>query len=129
MKLIYNDFNKQTGQSIVILADKYGRYVGKAKCHPDDKQFISELMGCALAENRAKIKSLNNKLRITKIKLNTVKTILKTAQESHLLLQHIKNYKNEISKIEQEIEEINFEIVKRIEIRDNIINKIKKPAD
>ena len=28
MKLVYSNFNKQTGESVVILQDKNGRYIG-----------------------------------------------------------------------------------------------------
>ena len=132
MKLVYNNFNKQTGESIVILADKYGRYIGKAKCHPDDKEYISEFMGCNLAEKRAQIKGLKNKLHITKIKINTIKMILEDIENIDnnqknikILLQYIKNYRVEIEKIKEKIKELESEIITRIKIGDYIIKKLK----
>ena len=132
MKLVYNNFNKQTGESIVILADKHGRYIGKAKCHPDDKEYISEFMGCNLAEKRAQIKGLKNKLHITKIKINTIKMILEDIENIDnnqknikILLQYIKNYRVEIEKIKEKIKELESEIITRIKIGDYIIKKLK----
>ena len=77
MKFLRGRFNKETGVSIVTLSDRYGRYTGVAILHPDDKNNASEYTGCSIAEQRAWIQALQNRRRRTKIKLNTIKNLIK----------------------------------------------------
>ena len=135
MKLVYSYFDETTGESIVKLADRYGSYVGKAFLHPDDSNYKSKYMGCGLAERRAAIKGLKNRRRRVKIKLNTIENIItdiKTniQEPDENILKRLyfekKKYSLELTEINNNIEMINKVIEKRIKIRNNIINKIKK---
>ena len=135
MKLVYSYFNKETGQSIVKLADRYGSYIGKAFLHPDDYEYKSEYMGCGLAERRAAIKGLKNRRRRIKIKLNTIQNIItdikiNIQEPDENILKRLyfekKKYSLELIEINNNIEMINKDIEKRIKVRNGIINKIKK---
>ena len=55
MKFLYSHFNEETGKSIAVLSDKYGKYSGQAKLHPDDKDNASKFAGCRIAYKRALI--------------------------------------------------------------------------
>lgn len=133
MKLIYYYFNKQTGKSIVTLADKYGTYTGKAKCHPNDLQYISEFMGGVLAQNRAMIKLLKNKIHREKIRKKTIQNIFQDIKSNISNIEEIrkrleiqlKNCNNEINKTNQQIKEIQNNIKTRIQVRDDIVQKYK----
>ena len=52
-KLLSAEFDKKTGVSTVVIDTDYGKFVGTAKLHPDDKEFASNYTGCYLAELRA----------------------------------------------------------------------------
>lgn len=129
MKFLYGYFNQNTGQSIVALADKYGQYIGQAKLHPDDRKYASKYTGCRIAEQRAYIKALKQKIRRKKIELNTlielkkeIKNYTTKKTEKHIYLK-IKKYTNDINYLKQIINQIEKEIKTSIKIRDNIINK------
>lgn len=136
MKFLYGYFDQSTGESIVALADKYGTYIGQAKLHPDDKNNASEYMGCGIAQRRAWIKALQNRRRRAKIKLNTVKDLMKDIHLNYQGLLHyglkrrfnlkIRDYSNEIKDINNQIEQIKDDIKKRIKIRNDLIEKINK---
>lgn len=54
------DYNKETGETSCIITDGQNIFYGIAKCHPNDKKYQSEYTGCAIAEQRAKIKILQH---------------------------------------------------------------------
>ena len=137
MKFLYGYFNQNTGKSVVALADKYGRYIGQAKLHPDDKNNASQYMGCALAQQRAWIKGLQTRRRIIKIKIQKINEIYKdlceNCQIAELNIQQklyykLKAYNDEIKELDQQIQEIKDDIKKRIQMRDKITKK-NSPQD
>ena len=114
MKFLYGYFDQNTGKSVVALADKYGRYIGQAKLHPDDKNNASQYMGCALAQQRAWIKGLKKRSSRIKIKINTIKIIIKDIELNiennkeiikRLNIQ-LKNYNNQINNINDQIKDL-----------------------
>lgn len=137
MKFLYGDYNFNTGKSTVTLADRYGRYTGYAKLHPDDKDNESHYMGCNIAEKRALIKGLKNRRRRTKIKLNAIENVTNEIQmnvfpkEEHkeikkILYSKIKDYSKQIKRIDELIEEIENSIKERIQMREKILSKGQK---
>jgi hypothetical protein len=52
-KIIYSNYDMDTGESIVIIQNQYGTFCGMAKCHPDDEKYKSRLSGLRIAELRA----------------------------------------------------------------------------
>lgn len=130
MKFLYGYFDQNTGKSVVLLADRYGKYIGQAKLHPDDKNHASQYMGCALAQQRAWIKGLKKRGSRIKIKINTIKSIIKdielNIEDNKEIIKRLniqlKNYNNQINDINNQIKEIEQNIKKRIQIREKIIN-------
>ena len=131
MKFLYGYFDQETGKSQVGVADKYGKYVGYAYLHPDDKNNASKFMGCRLAQQRAWIKGLQTRRRIFKIKIQTIIEVYKDLQKNcdisgeitQRFYYRIKCYDNEIKELEQQIQDIKDDIKKRIQIREKIIKK------
>ena len=136
MKFLYGYFDQKTGKSTVALADKYGKYIGQSKIHPEDKNNSSEYMGCEIAQRRAWIKALQNKRYRAKIKLNFIKNLIKDIDTNYEGILHfklkrrfnlkIRDLSNEIKDINNQIEQIKTDIKKRIELRDILIKKINK---
>lgn len=132
MKFLYGYFDQETGKSQVCLADKYGKYIGYAYLHPDDKNNASRFMGCRLAQQRAWIKGLQARRRIIKIKIQTINEIYKDLCENcqiaglniqQRLYYKLKAYNDEIKELDQQIQGIKDDIKKRIQMRDKIIKK------
>ena len=135
MKLIKAEFNRESGESIVILQNKNGQYIGKARLHPEDKEFANEFTGCRLAEQRAWLDFYKKELNKTKIKLKTLENFYKDfilyekeycSSARERIKIHIKHYKNYIEELKTEITKNKEHIKKSIEIRNSLIKKIKE---
>ena len=130
MKFLYSYFDPQTGKSIVILADKYGIYTGQAKLHPADKNFISQITGGRLAEQRAQIKCLQSKYKRKKIELKTIQKLNKDIKincknidpkiQRRINLK-LRDYTNEINEIKNNIFTLQKDITEGIKLKDKIL--------
>lgn len=52
------EWNSDAGIAICIIHTPYGDFSGSATCHTDDKDMMSEKVGCEIAYSRATIKML-----------------------------------------------------------------------
>lgn len=136
MKILYSNFDPQSGESIVTLVNRNGSYTGKAKLHPEDNN-PSNFTGCRLAERRAYIKYLKNERRRYKITLKTILSLYKdlTNNCSDSINEKITNrfniqinfYKKTINEINKTIEDVQNTIKEEIKIREKILEaKVKK---
>ena len=66
MRFLDSSTVKETGYSTVIIEHKGNKYMGQAKCHPDD--IFSEFTGCRYAQERAEISALKAEWRKKKAK-------------------------------------------------------------
>ena len=64
-KLVYSDFQEDSGESYVIIEYKGKAYTGRASYNRDDsKEYpTSSFLGCRIAEKRACIKALTEELK------------------------------------------------------------------
>lgn len=116
--LFYNENNEY----FCILEDNVGnKFVGTAKCHPDDQDLKSEKVGYYIALCRAKIKFLqhikNNELKpqIKALKqvyysMNRSKYFNEKAYETRVLKRHIKMTEEQLYFIKNFIEETKIEL-------------------
>lgn len=86
-KLIYSNYDSETGKSIVIIRNKYGTFKGKVYIDQEDKKYESKFFGCRLAEIKAVIKCY-------KYQKNNIKEQLKSLQQLDLDFQKMKEYNN-----------------------------------
>ena len=56
---IFN-YIKASGKTTCTISDGQNTFIGMAKCHPDDWDYMSEYTGCEIAERRCKIKILQH---------------------------------------------------------------------
>ena len=66
-KLVYCDYNVETGISTVVIQNKYGHFTGKAKLHESDADHPSKFQGCEYAEQKAMIECLEKRISILKV--------------------------------------------------------------
>ncbi len=134
MKLIEHKYDNRVTK--ITLADKYGRYTGFSFVHPDDADFASEFAGGRLAEYRARIKALKAELRRNKTMLSAINILNKDIKnnvsepidpviQKRINIQ-IRNYHNEIKRIEESIKEFSNTIKWSIKIRNEIIARSKE---
>ena len=53
-KLIYSNFDPETGESVAIIENRYGTFYGFSDLHPEEEN-VSTFVGCRYAEIRAHI--------------------------------------------------------------------------
>ena len=51
-KLIYSNFDQETGQSVAMIENKYGIFSGVSELHPEEEN-VYTFVGCRYAEIRA----------------------------------------------------------------------------
>lgn len=103
-------FDYEDGITMCTIKDKDKQYRGLAICHPDDKEFESERVGCAIAEQRAIIAAL------TSIRDNEIKPQYKVIKHLYTNISSskkhdAKNYESKMLKrafymLKKELEEI-----------------------
>lgn len=132
MKIINFEFNPDTKITKIVLADKYGQYIGTAKLHPDDT--YSHIVGGNIAEQRALIKKFSEDIKRYRHMLKAIKDLQKDIQNNNLNIDSkinrrfnifIRNYSQEISFLKEDISEIKKGIKEALELRNKIIEKSK----
>lgn len=73
-KIVYEEFDKENGISIVTIQNKYGRFTGTAMCHPDDS--FSSYQGERIAATKAHIAFLKFRIKQTKAEAKGIQTLL-----------------------------------------------------
>ena len=141
MNIIFN-YDKENYKASCIIEDKNIIGVGNATCHPDDVKYVSENIGCHIAEQRAKIHFLQNRRECSfKPALEALNHLYSTMIQSRNFNQHsyeakrirkeIKNLKNEIQKTNNLIINIQTHLKDYIDYKDkfnqlyNTKNRIK----
>lgn len=131
MKLIYSDFNEATNETIITIADRYGRYTGKAKLHPDDTN--NYIVGGTIAEARAKINFYKSRIRREKIRLQTLISLKNEfnflPEGITFLNQKIEMHKKNIKDFETAIEYQEQYIKDYIKRKSELLKKIKDKMD
>ena len=64
IRMIYSNYNEETGVSCVTLRTPLGEFTGYAKVHPEDAAFASPITGCRFAEIKALIKYRKAKVNV-----------------------------------------------------------------
>ena len=83
-KLIYANFNAETGISDVVIRNKNGTFMGIATCHPEEEA-VSDYAGCRYAEIRANIKAIQYEKRM-------VNAAIKELEDFEKILKSLKDY-------------------------------------
>ena len=79
MKFISNYIMPKQKYSEVWVEDKGYEYVGKAKCHPDDRW--SNLRGCRIAEKRARIKAFKARYKREKERCEECRKFVRAVEQ------------------------------------------------
>lgn len=125
IKLVYSNYDEETGISIVRIQTPEGTFKGKSRLHPNDRDVASRYVGCKYAEMRAWIKYYKFMVRLkqsaieelTKLsnQLNQDKNIPKRAKAwAAANLKALKEERNIYKRAVQELkEDLTFEMQER----------------
>lgn len=75
-KIIKSDFNKDTGISIVKIRTNIGDFLGIAKLNFEDRDHMSNFIGCEIAEIRAQEQYISKKLFMLNAEIKGAEIIL-----------------------------------------------------
>ena len=131
MKYVSGTYDPETGISEVVFADKRGRYIGRAKLHPDDR--YSEFAGLHIAEDRAWLKYYISERRRIKERLNAIQSLKKELQKytdydrktERRINLAIRDYSNDIENLTAGIKELKRIINDYLVLREKIVNSKK----
>lgn len=137
IKLVYSDYNEETGVSIARIQTPYGVFKGKARLNPQDADTASHYEGCKYAEMRAYIKYFKFMIKIKRTaydelqKLyNQLKYSTPAVAQNDIVLNLINDYmtdlNNTIQSYKKAITKYTNNITKSINERETILNRIKK---
>lgn len=76
---------EENGDSIAIISTDLGIFHGIARIHEEDRDVESEFIGCHIAESKAYIKYLKEKIKILNIKIKALKDFEK-------MIKNLKEY-------------------------------------
>lgn len=83
--LLYTDYDKATGLSVVGMRNRYGCFEATARLHPEDKPYESSYFGCQVAEAKCMIQTHQARIRIINEKI-------KTLEDFEKVLKNLKDY-------------------------------------
>ena len=87
-KLIYSNFDEQTGISVARINTDLGEFEGTSKLHEEDRNITSNYAGCQYAETRATLKYIKKRIQILNYQLKGLENYQKQ-------LMNRKSYKHE----------------------------------
>lgn len=89
-KLIFSNYNEEDGISYVKIQTNIGNFEGYAYLDPEDKEYASKFFGCKIAEYRAIIRYLKEKIFRTNLELNELYKIYKDMPMNYKTYDYLK---------------------------------------
>lgn len=136
-KIVYEEFDEKNGISIVTIQNKYGRFTGIAKCHPDDS--FSSYQGERIAATKANIEFLKFRIKQTNAEADGIKKLLSDFYYDtnisfsayagrvwkHAIIK-LERYKKDIEDFKNGIKILKDSIVKMDTERQEVLKRSKK---
>ena len=134
MRFLDSGTVKETGYSTVVIEHKGNKYVGQAKCHPDDT--FSEFTGCRYAQERAEIKALKDEWKQKKHDCDECRKYLiavsqyagfdKESSTAKAMFRQLNRRIKEVNKLAENISQRQFNLQGAIKQQDSFNNKIEQ---
>lgn len=107
IKMIYSNFDENTGISEVIIMTDIGEFKGTSKLHEEDRNISSHFAGCRYAEMKAIIKYMKQKIKNIQMQIKGLEDF-----QSNLATRADYNYNSiENSKARRRIFELKKQII------------------
>ena len=133
-KLIYSNYDPETGISIARIQTSHGTFKGKARVHPNDINIASHYAGCKYAEIRAYIRYYKFLAKLKQSAIEEIKKLYNKFYDSfdtpNKILYWTKDTINDLTKEKEEYLATAAEYQKDLKLlidqRDEILKKINK---
>ena len=133
-KLIYSNYDPETGISIARIQTPHGTFKGKARVHPNDINIASHYAGCKYAEIRAYIRYYKFLAKLKQSAIEEIKKLYNKFYDSfdtpNKVLYWTKDAINDLTKEKEEYLATAAEYQKDLKLlidqRDEILKKINK---
>ena len=139
IKLIYSNFDEDTGISRVIIRTDLGDFEGSSKLHEEDKKISSHFAGCQYAEMRATIKYMKTKIKIIKIQIKELEDFQKSLSlrndynhysvENYKMRRRIYMLNKQVKDWQERAQSLNKKMLSMMEKREYLIEKIIKKGE
>lgn len=135
-KPIYS-WNEESGEAVCILTDGINPFIGIARCHPDDKDMMSEKAGLEIAEMRAQINFWrhirDNELKPQlKILTDFYKSICQSkhfnenSYETKMLRRKIHEISLDLTAVKNELALLQEDLISYLKQKDIFYNRIRE---
>ena len=130
-------WDEETGLAIAIIYTPYGVFTGEAECHPDDRDMISEKVGCEIAYTRATIDALvferDNRIKpsLASLKqlyysMNRSKQFNPKSYENKMLRRQIQNWEMDLKNINSIIRSQRQYLTDYINTKESLYQTLRK---
>ena len=134
MRFLDSGTVKETGYSTVVIEHKGNKYVGQAKCHPNDT--FSEFTGCRYAQERAEINALKDEWKQKKHDCDECRKYLiavsqyagfdKESSTAKAMFRQLNRRIKEVNKLAEIISKKQFNLQVAIKQQDSFNSKIEQ---
>lgn len=139
IKLIYSNFDEDTGISKVKIRTDLGEFEGSSKLHEEDKKIVSHFAGCQYAEMRAIIKYMKTKIKIIKIQIKELEDFQKSLSlrndynhysiENCKMRRRIYMLNKQVKDWQERAQSLNKKMLSMMEKREHLIEEIIKKGE
>ena len=104
-KLLYSNYDVQSGESVVTIGTEIGQFTGKSRLMDEDLDHPSRFFGCEIAELKAAEKYYKAKARMARSKARTLTEFLRDMSQTRSYSDSaywVKRIKREIARYQSE---------------------------
>lgn len=136
MKNYDSSWDAETGVAICTLTYQGAKFIGKAQCHAQDRDFCSEKTGLSIAEKRAMLKLCKKLKNDTRIRYETLERLYKIlsnngkidpdSYEVNIVYHEMLNFKTEYILYKEAIKSLYQELNEFISNKATIYSILRK---
>ena len=130
-------WHEETGLAIAVIYTPYGVFTGEAECHPDDRDMMSEKVGCEIAYTRAVIDALvferDNRIKPSLASLKQLYYSMKHSKkfnpksyENRMLRRQIQNWELDLHNINSIIRDQRLYLTDYIKTKETLYQSVRK---
>lgn len=134
MRLVYSNYDKESGKSTILMEHEGKQYMGNAYFNKEEEKYPpNAFFGLRIAEKRAIIEYWKERKNINRTKACAIESLLKDLQNTEENLEgnsivekierHLKHYKQEVANYQSAIDSQRKEIKKEIEVRQQFLKR------
>ena len=134
MRLVYSNYDKESGKSTILMEHEGKQYMGNAYFNKEEEKYPpNAFFGLRIAEKRAIIEYWKERKNINRTKACAIESLLKDLQNTEENLEgnsivekierHLRHYKQEVANYQSAIDSQRKEIKKEIEVRQQFLKR------